>query len=79
MFGLRRAASSLCWRTLLVAKTGILKQTFQNTTQALQSWIEVSQEKERCIDYQVLEVGSRLDVYGTAAMVNFCKPLPPIR
>lgn len=29
--------------------------------------------------YQVLEVGSRLEVYGTAATVNFCKPLPPIR
>lgn len=30
-------------------------------------------------NYQVLEVGNRLEVYGTAAIVNFCKPLPPIR
>lgn len=29
--------------------------------------------------YHVLAVGSRLGVYGTAAMVNFCRPLPPIR
>lgn len=33
----------------------------------------------KACDHQVLEVGSRLEVYGTAAMVNFCKPLPPIR
>lgn len=29
--------------------------------------------------YQVLEVGRRLEMYGTAASVNFCRPLPPVR
>lgn len=30
------------------------------------------------ITYHVLDVGSRFGVYGTAAIVKFCNPLPPI-
>lgn len=67
--------------SVLVVKTYIEKLTFQNRLEggALQHCTEVQVRRKRRSDYQVLEVGSKLEVYGTAAMVNFCKPLPPIR
>lgn len=36
------------------------------------------ENRKKNVTYHVLEVGRRFGVYGTAAIVKFCSPLPPM-